>query len=62
MIILVIILILSDMAIGMYGHFQGTGEESFEAYITDPNTMNELVLVFIFALVIVAVLHFVFKI
>lgn len=62
MIFLIILLIGSDLAIGMYGHFTGTGEESFKEYITDPETAGELMLVFIFALAIVAVIHFVFKI
>jgi len=61
MVLLIVLLVCSDLAIGMFGHFTGTGEESFEEYITDPNTWNELVLVFIFAIVIVAVIHFVFK-
>jgi len=67
MIILVVILILSDLCICVYSHYTGATDEkftvnSFMSYITDPNTINELILVFIFALVIVAVLHFVFKI
>lgn len=62
MLLLIIILVGSDLAIGMFGHFTGTGEESFEEYITDPDTANEMILIFIFALVIVAVVHFVFKI
>ena len=62
MVLLIILLVGSDLAIGMFGHFQGTGEESFEEYITDTDTLNELILVFIFALAIVAVIHFVFKI
>lgn len=61
MILLIILLVGSDLAIGTYGHWTGTGEESFEEYITDPNTVNELALVFIFALAIVAIIHFVFK-
>jgi len=50
MLLLIIILVGSDLAIGMFGHFTGTGEESFEEYITDPDTANELILIFIFAL------------
>lgn len=62
MILLIIILVVSDLLIGVYGHYTGTGEESFEDYITDPDTVNELILIFIFALAIVAIIHFVFKI
>ena len=62
MLLLIILLIGSDLAIGMFGHFQGSDEESFEEYITDQDTWNELALVFIFALVIVVVIHFGFKI
>ena len=62
MIILIAILVLSDLAIGAYGHFTGTNAETFEEYISDPNTLNELVVVFIFAIAIVCILHFGFKI
>ena len=62
MVLLIAILVLSDLGIIIYSHYTGTGEESFETYITDPNTINELIIVFIFALMIVALLHFVFKI
>jgi len=62
MVLLIILLVGSDLVIGMYGHFTGSDEDSFKEYITDPETASELALVFIFALAIVAIIHFVFKI
>lgn len=62
MVILVIILVGSDLVIGMYGHFKGTGETDFFEYLTAEDTKNELFVVFLFAISIVMIMHYFLRI
>ena len=67
MIILIVILVGSDLLIGFYGHYTGSTDDeisvpSFFNYITNQDNLNELLVVFIVAIFIVAILHFVLKV
>ena len=67
MILLIIILVGSDLFIGFYGHYTGSSDEeltiaNFFEYIMDVNNQNELFVVFIVAIIIVLILHFVLKV
>jgi len=62
MIALIVILIASDLFIGICGNYLGTDAESFEEYINDPDTLTELIIVLFIAIGTVLVIHFGFKI
>lgn len=67
MAILVILLVGSDLLIGFYGHYTGSSDDELTAsnffnYIMNKENQDELLVVFVFALIIVAIMHFVLKV
>jgi len=67
MLILVVLLVGSDLAIGFYGHYTGATDEtptfsSFFEYISEKENQDELFVVFIFAIIIVLIMKFVLRI
>ena len=61
-ILIYIILIVSDIFIGFYGHYMGStdGEFTWEAvgeYFSSETTWNQLFIIFIVATIIVGLLH-----
>jgi hypothetical protein len=61
-ILLIVLLIGSDLLIGAYGHYVGTGESDIVSYITSEETHNELILVFVVAIVVIFILRYGLKV
>ncbi len=61
-ILLIILLVGSDLAIGMYGHYVGTGESDILSYLTDEETHNELIMIFVVAIGVIVILRYGLKV